>query len=367
MAYFRKRDNGWEYRISYKTPDGKYKQKSKGGFKTKSLASAAAIEVERKINKNIFVDDKQTLLEYYHNWAMIHKKPNVSPVTWKKYQYTEDKIKLFFSDTKLNAITVSMYQEVVNKFASTHSQETVEKFHYQLKAAVKMAVHDGIIERNFCDFAVIKSTIASTPTKAKFLEKEEYLDLIECTRKNIKYHSYAIIYLIAVTGMRFAEAVGLTWNDIDFENKLIDINKTYSYNTTYDFAPTKNTSSVRKIPIDAQTIQLLEEYRGKYAISDEKGRIFGSVSNAAANKTIKKIVDRNVHIHSLRHTYASYLISQGVDLISISQLLGHENLNITLKVYAHQLDELKEKNNDKIRNIFETFGADLGREKQNPL
>ncbi|WP_153052301.1 tyrosine-type recombinase/integrase, partial [Streptococcus suis] len=111
---------------------------------------------------------------------------------------------------------------------------------------------------------------------------------------------------------------------------------------------------------DDQTINLLIEYKEKYWIENNQNRIFASVSNAAANKTIKKIVGRNVHIHSLRHTYASYLITQGVELISISQLLGHENLNITLKVYAHQLESLKEKSNDKVRKIFEKFGADLG-------
>ena len=361
MAYFRQRDNGWEYRISYKSPDGKYRQKSKGGFKTKKSAQVAALEAERLLNKNVFIDEKQTLLEYYQNWSKIHKKPNVSPVTWKKYQHTESKIKLYFKDTKLNSITNSMYQQVLNNFASTHTQETVEKFHYHVKAAVKMAVHEGIIERNFCDFAVIRSSVEATAKETKFLETNEYTDLIQTARDNFRYHSYAIIYLIAVTGMRFAEAVGLTWDDIDFDQKLVDVNKTYNYNTTFDFAPTKNTSSIRKIPIDDQTILLLKNYKEKYWKENEQNRIFASVSNAAANKTIKKIVGRNVHIHSLRHTYASYLITQGVELISISQLLGHENLNITLKVYAHQLEALREKNNDKVRNIFEKFGADLGR------
>ncbi|NQP33046.1 tyrosine-type recombinase/integrase [Streptococcus suis] len=71
------------------------------------------------------------------------------------------------------------------------------------------------------------------------------------------------------------------------------------------------------------------------------------------------MVGQNVHIHPLRHTYASYLITQGVELISISQLLGYENLNISLKVYAHQLESLVEKSNDKVRKIFEKFGANL--------
>lgn len=360
MAYFRKRENGWEYRISYKTPDGKYKQKSKSGFKTKALANQAAIEAERKIQKNIIIDENQTLAEYYDNWAKIHKKPNVTAITWKKYKYTGDKIKKYFKDIKLHQVTNSMYQEVLNEFSSTHSQETVEKFHCHLKAAIKMAVYEGILDRNFCDFARIRSNVGKTPTEAKFLEEEEYLNLIHQTSLHINYHSYFILYLIAVTGMRFAEAVGLTWSDIDFDNKLIDVNKTYSYNATFDFAPTKNKSSIRKIPIDDLTAQFLKTYQKKYAVPDKQGRIFNAVSNTAANKTIKKIVGRNVHVHSLRHTYASYLISQGVDLISISQLLGHENLNITLKVYAHQLDKLKDKNHNLIRNIFEKFGADLG-------
>ena len=86
MAYFRKRDNGWEYRISYKDSDGKYKQKSKSGFKTKALANQAAIEAERTLQNDIYIDDKITLLDYFKKWSEIHKKPNVSTITWKSYE-----------------------------------------------------------------------------------------------------------------------------------------------------------------------------------------------------------------------------------------------------------------------------------------
>ncbi|WP_268731081.1 tyrosine-type recombinase/integrase [Streptococcus cristatus] len=65
-------------------------------------------------------------------------------------------------------------------------------------------------------------------------------------------------------------------------------------------------------------------------------------------------------IDMLRHTYASYLISKEVDLISISKVLGHENLTITLEVYTHRLEQQEEKNRNRIRNIFETFRVDLG-------
>ncbi len=62
-------------------------------------------------------------------------------------------------------------------------------------------------------------------------------------------------------------------------------------------------------------------------------------------------------MHSLRHTYASYLIAHVVDPISIPQVLGHENLNITLEVYAHQLQEQKQRNDEKIKKILGTVWA----------
>lgn len=134
----------------------------------------------------------------------------------------------------------------------------------------------GIIERNFCDFTTIRSSVESEPKEAKFLEINEYTSLIECVGQNIRYHSYVIIYLIAGTDIHFAEALGLTWNDISFENKIIDVNKIYNYNTISDFAPTKNTSSVHKIPIYDHTVKLMKDYKEKCWIENNQNRVFAS-------------------------------------------------------------------------------------------
>ncbi|HGA1405363.1 TPA: tyrosine-type recombinase/integrase [Streptococcus suis] len=104
----------------------------------------------------------------------------------------------------------------------------------------------------------------------------EYTSLIEYAGQNIRYHSYVIIYLIAGTDIRFAEALELTWNDISFENKIIDVNKIYKYNTTFDFVPTKNTSSVRKIPIYDYTVKLMKDYKEKCWIENNQNRVFAS-------------------------------------------------------------------------------------------
>ncbi|WFA75710.1 Arm DNA-binding domain-containing protein [Streptococcus suis] len=102
MAYFRKRDNGWEYRISYKAPDGSYKQKSKSGYRTKAEAVQAASQAEIELSNGVVEDKNITLVEYFEKWMEVHKKPHVGPETFGKYEYTLKLITRYFHETKLS-------------------------------------------------------------------------------------------------------------------------------------------------------------------------------------------------------------------------------------------------------------------------
>ena len=166
--------------------------------------------------------------------------------------------------------------------------------------------------------------------------------------------------------MRFAECLGLTWDSVDYDNKVLSVDKTWNYKTNLDFSATKTKSSIRKIPLDDETLKLLKSYQKEHWIHNKENRVFSNISNNAVNKTLRRIVGRNVHAHSLRHTYASFLISKHIELLSISKILGHENMNVTIEVYAHQLKELEEASNSEVREIFANLGADLGRNISNP-
>ena len=351
MASYRKRPNGWEYRINYYDQTGKRKPKSKGGFRTKSEAIKAAAEMELKLQDNINVNEDITLLAYFKQWCEVYKRPNVSDVTYKTYVGTQRKIKRFFSDKKLKDITATEYQRVLNQYAETHAQNTVKHFNTQVKSCIDMAVHEGYIKRNFCKFAKINAKNKGRDLTTKFLEVEEYERLIYETRKHPDSAVHAAIYIIAKTGIRFAECLGLTVDDIDYENRMLSVNKTWDYKNNTGFLPTKTKSSIREIPLDDEFIKFVDQLP-----PTEDGRLLPSLSNNAVNKTLRKIVGREVRIHSLRHTYASYLIAHDIDLISVSQVLGHENLNITLEVYAHQLQEQKSRNDEKIKQMWTECG-----------
>lgn len=254
MASYRKRDGSWEYRISYKAADGKYKQKSKRGYRTKAEAQRAAAEVERELSGRLEIDDTVTLADYFDRWAEVHKKPHVSTVTWKVYQYTSKKIKKYFGKARLRQITASSYQQVLNDHSATHAQDTVERFNIHIKQAVAMALHEGVITKDFTAFAKIKSIKQGLEVETKFLELPEYLQVIQTCKAKMDIQSYALIYIIAITGMRFAEALGVTWDDIDTEDKTLEVNKTWDYKYGLGFKPTKTKSSIRKIQLKSQRL-----------------------------------------------------------------------------------------------------------------
>ena len=110
-----------------------------------------------------------------------------------------------------------------------------------------------------------------------------------------------------------------------------------------------------KISIDNDTIKLLVQYK---QLTDND-RLFTSSASAYLNKRIKHIVGRSVHIHSLRHTYVSYLLHNGIEVITISKLIGHKDVTITLNTYSHLLQEKEDTDYQKIKKLF-NFGADLG-------
>lgn len=107
----------------------------------------------------------------------------------------------------------------------------------------------------------------------------QILKLLEITSQKLEYKSYFILYIISVTGVRFWECLGFTWDDIDKQVKTISINKTWDYHTNTAFKPTKTKSNIRKIPLDQHTLVLLEKYKRNYWEKNDENRIFSKISN----------------------------------------------------------------------------------------
>lgn len=168
---------------------------------------------------------------------------------------------------------------------------------------------------------------------------------------------YKIIYkFLFFTGCRVGEALALTIDDIDFNNNTININKTlfWTKEEKYKTQTPKTQSSQRIITIPDNLAKELKEHINKSLYIMENKRVFYS-NNQTLNYNFKqatqKVLNKKMSIHILRHSHASLLINNGVEVLYISKRLGHSNPTITLNIYSHLYKSTIDKARDKLNEL----------------
>lgn len=295
---------------------------------------------------------KQILLhDYFAQWIEVYKEGAVRERTLDKYWLSHRHLQEIAPDLKLVDTARLEYQQILNSFAQTHEKATVMDFHHQLKAMLLDAYDEGYIQRDPTRKIVVKGKEPSEK-KTKYLNEFElklllrHLDL--STFPNFDW----MILLIAKTGLRFSEALGLTKEDIDLEQQTINVDKTWDYKSyTGSFKPTKNSSSVRKVSIDwklaMQLNQVIQDLPNGEPIFAQK-RVFNSTVNNLLKKHCEELNIPVISVHGLRHTHASLLLFAGVSIASVAKRLGHADMTTTQQTYLHIIQELENKDNTKI-------------------
>lgn len=334
----RKDRNTWEYTFHV---DGKRYRKS--GFKTKVDALRKAHSHVDEITADHNINKEVTLKEYYNNWVIANGKDRLSP---KQSEWYERSLRYYlerFGENKLlKNITKSEYQLFLNEYGDGRTPKTVRKVHSCLSQVLKDAVYEGYLKIDPTYKINIVATKKPQKEEEKFLTESEYLQLIEYFRKRTD-KSYVVLFLLAITGARFSEVNNMTYKDLNHSLGNIHL------------PGTKTASSDRIIELSTQDIDHVNSIIQKYPRRIDS-KLF-DISNAAVSKSFKKALrDLNIEkertVYSLRHTHCSYLISQDIPIEYISKRLGHSSINMTLEVYSHLLDEHKEKQGKKIRQLF---------------
>ena len=289
--------------------------------------------------------------KYYEKWIKIYKEGAIRNSTMNKYKLSLKWLKKIAPKLKTKEVNRITYQEILNEYAENHERQSTMDFHHQLKSSILDAVDDGLIEKNPTRKAIIKGKMPTREKKEKFLNQFELQKLLSVLKLEDSINNDWLIYLIAKTGLRFSEALGLTPKDFDFEHQLLCVDKTWNYKEGYGFEATKNKSSTRKIQLDWQTIiQFSRLIKDK----EENKPIF--INSKIYNSTINEILARHckeadipiISIHGLRHTHASLLLYSGVSVSSVAHRLGHASMTTTQKTYLHIIQELENTDLDKI-------------------
>lgn len=352
--------------------NGKLIRKSFYG-KTKKEAEQKRDEFKNNYNQGLSIK-KSNFKQTMKMWLFEVVRVDVKASCFDRYECTFrchiENAPFAYKDIKdINSIEIQRYYNKMNSSGKTF--DTIKRVNKLLKRFFKYCVSEGYILRNPCDNIKIPGINRSEKREVEIFTKEELSIIInhKCDRQ-IK----AIVLVALSTGMRQGEILALKWEDIDFNKKEININKTLScYVDIIDgkrimakkIQPPKTKNSIRTIPLPNSLIPILKnvrknqlEYKLRLADSynkENEGYVFLTHTGELLHKScvnnswktyLKNCNLRHLKFHSLRHTYATLQFENNVPLKTVSALLGHSSINITADIYTHVIKKEKEKATD---------------------
>jgi len=248
------------------------------------------------------------------------------------------------------------------------SSMTIRHHHRLISAMLTTAVQWQLIMSNPCERVKPPKVERKEARYYNIDEVNRLLELLE--NETIKYR--AMIHIVIFCGLRLGEVTNLEWSDVDFEEKTITISKQLQYlpgQGIYELESAKTESGNRTIYIPSTLVELLQEYKewqdeekakwgnkwieANKLFTQENGKpIFPYSPSQWFNKFIRRNNLPPLTFHQLRHTNASLLIGQGVDVATVSKRLGHADKSVTLKTYAHAIKEHDREAADTLGNLL---------------
>lgn len=321
---------------------------------------------ERKTQEKQEAAKIPTLRQYGENVFMPSKTVTVSEQTRRGYQGILDHaIYPDIGDIKLSDITPANLAALLLSIQKAgKSRSTVLQCYAILSGLFRMAYLDDTVDRNPMDKVERPKPRKdeTEETTAKACTIEELKQVLACAdQEPLKWRAF--IRLLIDTGIRRGECLGLQWQDIDFQACTITIKGNLCYTPQKGiYLDTPKTKRPRTIDISPEVAQLLKQLRLEQAAKAVSSFVFtknGSPDPMHPESTgsyFKHFRKRyglpGVHPHKLRHTFASIAITNGADVASVSQKLGHTNKAMTLNMYTHADQESMRRASDIFREAI---------------
>ena len=352
---------------------GKPIKKTKTVHGTKKEAEIELAKFVADVQNGMVIEGKSLKFsEFTEIWKRDYGSKELAPSTYKRYcRMLETRLLPYFGHFYVNKIKptdIMQFYDLLskdtqlvrkkdndgNKTLKPLSGKTILEHHRLLRAMLHKAVYWQVIVSNPAERV--------QPPKAKKPKRKYYDDqckillenLEQLDEEQIKYKT--AIILTVFTGVRLGELMGLEWNDIDFRNGIVSINRSSQYlaDTGVFTKVPKTESSIREVAIPDFVISLLEEYKLWY---DEQKSLYGELwinSNrlfvqadgkpmhpSTISKWFVKFIGQIglpvINFHGLRHTNATLLIAQNIDVAVVAARLGHAQITTTFNFYVHPI------------------------------
>ncbi len=353
-AYKDENNNTWYAKFRYKDWNGKVKDKTKRGFKTKR----EAISWEENFKVRISGSLEMSMKEFYEVYK-ADRFPRLKEVTRAAKEYMiESKILPYFGNKPLNQISstdVLKWQNTllthVDKDGHPYSKTYLKTLHNQLSAMFNHAVRFYHLPTNpACQAGNIGN---ESDIQMKFWTLDEYQRFSEAAMDEPQYYYYfQILYWM---GIREGEALALLQSDFDFEEKTLSITKTYQVvHGSHLITKPKTPKSVRKVSMPDFLCEEFKDFFSSIPEELKEERIFYGLSKSMIARHLRKNANiagvKVIRVHDLRHSHVSLLINMGYSAVAIANRVGHESIHITYK-YAHLFPDTQKEMVDRLNNL----------------
>ena len=354
--------------------DGKPMIHRKTVHGTKKDAEVELAKFVTEVQNGLVIDGKSLKFsEFTEIWKRDYGSKELAPSTYKRYcRMLETRLLPYFGHFYINKIKptdiMKFYDllekdtQLVRKKGNNGSKtkkplsgKTILEHLRLLRAMLHKAVYWQLIVANPAER--VQPPKARKPKRRSYDDEQTKILLENLEQLSIEDTKYKVAIILTVfTGVRLGELMGLEWQDVDFKNGIISINRSSQYLAdmgVFTKVP-KTESSIREIAIPEFIISLLEEYKLWY---EEQKSIYGELWTnsdrlfvqadgkpmhpSTISKWFVKYVGQIglpvINFHGLRHTNASLLVAQNIDIAVISARLGHAQISTTLDFYVHPL------------------------------
>ena len=343
--------------------------------KSKYFSGKTYAEAQRKLNQaqlehrqgKLASGPKQSVKDFLNYWFEEVHGGSLKVSTRALYRrHLRNHIIPELGQIQLQKLKTDQVQAFLNTMVKDGLKATtIQVIFTILNTALKDAVRWQRLTVNVCNAVTLPRVI---PSEIRSLNKEEARRLLEVAKED---YLHCLLTLALATGMRLGELLALRWDEIDLENKTLQVRHTVDYIQGYGKVESepKTTSGRRSITLPQFAIKELERHRTYQAearrevgnLWREQGLVITSMtgnhlSRSRVQQTFKQLLKKaglpDMHFHWLRHSAATILLSMGISPKVVQELLGHSDIRITLRIYGHVLPGMHKEAMDKMDDVF---------------
>lgn len=341
------------------------------GFHTENEARDKLLQLLQEDGFKKFTPNQKICFDEVANrWLSFYKKQVKVTTYTNRKNLIQNHIFPHFKNYPIDQINIFMCQQAIEDWYSYFSE--AQRLADLVSTIFRFAINQGLCTENPMAKTIRPRNTHKTEYQAPFYEKDQLQKFLHVVKTDESLRAYTMFHTLAFTGLRRGELFAIQWQDIDFDTKVLAIERNLIYNEElkqFELSTPKTQKSIRKIGLDETTLSILWEWRlyqqdyfakaGTHVDKPDQLVFTTSNNHYLSDSYLRRIIKRvtkkhnlpHITVHGFRHTHCSLLFEAGVEMHNVKNRLGHRDIQTTMNIYQHVTQSAR----DETAELFGSF------------